>query len=225
MIDGEPWFVARDVALALGYSDPKNAIKLHCKGVAKHHPLQTPGGVQSARVIREPDVYRLITKSKLESAERFESWVFEDVLPSIRRTGQFIATTTTNALNDAAALRSLLLSYTEQVIELKPKAAALDRIATHVEGAVSVREASKVLQMRPMDLTSWLVANRWIFKQGETWLAYQPRLDQGVLEHKMVSGEKPEGRGEWGRTQVRITRKGIARIAELVEKQKDIVPV
>ena len=89
VIDGEPWFVAKDVAVALGYKDPINAIKTHCKGVVKHHPLDTPGGIQEVRIIREPDVYRLIIRSKLPSAEKFENWIMEEVIPSIRKTGVY----------------------------------------------------------------------------------------------------------------------------------------
>lgn len=87
--DGQAWFVGRDVAEALGYKDTVNAIKLHCKGVVKHHPLQTPGGMQDVRIINEPDMFRLIVNSHLPAAERFERWVFEDVLPTLRKTGSY----------------------------------------------------------------------------------------------------------------------------------------
>ena len=90
-VDGEPWFVARDVATVLGYADQTNAIKLHCRGVAKYHPLQTPGGPQQTRLIPERDVYRLVMRSKLPAAERFEEWVVGQVLPSIRKTGAYVA--------------------------------------------------------------------------------------------------------------------------------------
>ena len=89
MVDGEPWFVGKDVAEVLGYTDTVNAIKQHCKGVVKRHPLSTPGGTQELRIISEPDMLRLIVGSKLPAAERFERWVFEEVLPSIRRTGRY----------------------------------------------------------------------------------------------------------------------------------------
>ena len=89
--DGEILFVGKDAAEALGYKDTVNAIKQHCKGVVKHHPLQTPGGMQDFRVITEPDLYRLVAGSTLSEAQKFESWVFEDVLPSIRKTGKYEA--------------------------------------------------------------------------------------------------------------------------------------
>ncbi|GKT30711.1 hypothetical protein ADUPG1_005607, partial [Aduncisulcus paluster] len=87
--DGEPWFVAKDVAFALGYADTAQAGRNHCKGVVE---MTTPsaGGAQAAKCIRRNDVFRLIVKSKLPSAERFESWVFDEVLPSIHDTGTYI---------------------------------------------------------------------------------------------------------------------------------------
>jgi prophage antirepressor-like protein len=88
---GEPLFVGKDVCDVLGYADHTNAMKQHCKGVVKHHPLQTPGGVQDLRVLSEPDVLRLIISSKLPAAAAFERWVFEDVLPTIRKTGKYEA--------------------------------------------------------------------------------------------------------------------------------------
>lgn len=90
-IDGEPWFVAKDVTDALGYANSSDAVATHCKGVAKRYPLQTAGGRQEMRVISEPDVLRLIVNSSLPAAERFERWVFEDVLPMIRKTGSYAA--------------------------------------------------------------------------------------------------------------------------------------
>lgn len=90
-IDGEPWFVAKDATEALGYANSSDAISTHCKGVAKRYPLQTNGGLQEVRIINEPDLMRLIVNSTLPAAGRFERWVFEDVLPSIRKTGSYIA--------------------------------------------------------------------------------------------------------------------------------------
>ena len=87
-IDGEPWFVAKDVAEVLGYARPRDAVADHCKGAAKHR-LPTPGGMQVVAVIPERDVYRLIIRSNLPEAERFEEWVVGEVLPSIRKTGSY----------------------------------------------------------------------------------------------------------------------------------------
>jgi prophage antirepressor-like protein len=89
-LNGEPWFVGKDVAEALGYANPADSFSKHCKGVAKRYPLSTPGGVQEVRLLPESDVMRLIVGSKLPAAEKFERWVFEEVLPTIRRTGSFV---------------------------------------------------------------------------------------------------------------------------------------
>lgn len=87
-IDGKPYFVGTDVARALGYSNPRKAILDHCKGVTKRD-TPTSSGVQSMSYINEGDLYRLIMKSKLPSAEKFESWVMDEVLPTIRKTGSY----------------------------------------------------------------------------------------------------------------------------------------
>ena len=86
---GNPWFVGRDVATALGYVDTINAIKQHCKGEYRMHPIQTPKGVRDARIISEGDMYRLVGGSQLSSAQRFESWVYDVVIPTIRRHGMY----------------------------------------------------------------------------------------------------------------------------------------
>ena len=87
-INGKPYFVGTDVAKALGYSNPRKAILDHCKGVTKRD-TPTSSGVQSMSYINEGDLYRLIMKSKLPSAEKFESWVMDEVLPAIRKTGSY----------------------------------------------------------------------------------------------------------------------------------------
>lgn len=88
---GEVLFVGKDVCDALGYTNASKAIGDHCKGVTIRYPLQTAGGKQEARVLTEADVLRLIVNSKLPAAEAFERWVFEEVLPSIRKTGSYTA--------------------------------------------------------------------------------------------------------------------------------------
>jgi prophage antirepressor-like protein len=90
--NSEPWFVASDVARMLGYKVPKDAIRQHCKspGTAVIH-RGTSGGNPNVTIIPERDVYRLISRSKLPAAERFEEWVFGVVLPQIRKTGMYSA--------------------------------------------------------------------------------------------------------------------------------------
>ena len=91
--DGKYLFCGTDVARALGYSIPSKAVNTHCKGVSKME-APTNGGVQKLLFIPEGDVYRLIVHSKLPSAERFERWVYDEVLPSIRNHGAYMTDTT-----------------------------------------------------------------------------------------------------------------------------------
>lgn len=89
-IDGEPWFVGKDVATALGYSNTRKAVLVHVdaedKGVTK---WDTPGGIQEMTIINESGLYSLILSSKLESAKRFKHWVTSEVLPALRKTGNY----------------------------------------------------------------------------------------------------------------------------------------
>ena len=90
-IEGKPYVVAKDVAKALGYKDTTNAIKQHCKWVVKYHLPHPQSNSKTIEVnmIPEGDVYRLIIKSKLPSAQKFEEWVMDEVLPSLRKTGKY----------------------------------------------------------------------------------------------------------------------------------------
>ncbi len=87
--DGKVLFCGKDVALALGYSKPRNAIASICKGALKRGVL-TNGGEQEMTFIPEGDLFRLITHSRLPEAQKFERWVFEEVLPDIRKHGAYI---------------------------------------------------------------------------------------------------------------------------------------
>lgn len=88
IINGDPWFIAKDIAEALGYADTDQAIRKHCKR-AQSCPVEMTGQVRQAKIIPEGDMFRLIVKSQLPSAEKFESWVMDEVLPSIRKTGSY----------------------------------------------------------------------------------------------------------------------------------------
>ncbi|WP_095111157.1 BRO family protein [Pseudomonas sp. Irchel 3E20] len=87
---GEPWFIAKDIAEALGYSNTSKAINAHRKAVSTCH-TEMGGQVRAVQIIPERDLYRLVMKSKLPAAEQFEEWVVGQVLPSIRKTGTFSA--------------------------------------------------------------------------------------------------------------------------------------
>lgn len=127
-------------------------------------------------------------------------------------------------LNDPAAMRGLLLTYTEKVIVLEetvkvlePKAEALDRIATVTEGSFCLRDAAKTLQAKEKTFIQLLVEKEWIYRRpmGSGWLAYSDKLKSGLMEHKITTGEKSDG-SEWANTQARITARGIAKLSQLL---------
>ncbi|MDP5210965.1 phage antirepressor [Microbulbifer sp. 2205BS26-8] len=217
--EDEPYFVGKDVAEALGYSKPRNAIAAHCKGALKQG-LLTEGGIQEVVIIPERDVYRLIMRSKLPEAEAFEEWVVGHVLPSIRKTGSY--TTKPQDLSRMDILKIAMDSEQErlrlegEVAELKPKVDAYDRIATS-DGSLCITSAAKDLQTRPKDLFAWLQSHRWIYRRpGGRWTAYQHRIQSGHLEHKVNAVERPDG-SEKIVEQVLVTPKGLVKLAAAFE--------
>ncbi len=130
------------------------------------------------------------------------------------------------AFDDPLALRTALLTYTEKVIALEdtvqkqaPKVAALDRIAT-ADGSMCITDTAKHLQIRPKDLFSYLSQNRWIYKRAgnKNWLAYQHRIQQGVMEHKVTTRILGDG-VEQISEQARVTPKGIASLSVIFESK------
>lgn len=125
-------------------------------------------------------------------------------------------------LNNPEHLRGLLGSYAEKAIALQsqlaiaaPKADALDRIAG-ATGSITIREAAKDLQVKPLAFSNWLKENKWIYKQGRSNLAHQPRIDAGYMAHKVTLVEVEGDDGvtfEKPVTQARITPKGLAKLA------------
>lgn len=153
--NGEALFCGKDVAAALGYKRPNDALQQHCKGAAFHRPLQTAGGTQQVRFIAEGDLYRLIANSKLPDAEKFERWVFDEVLPSIRKHGGYLTPekieevllnpdtiiTLATQLKDERARRVELEAKNK---ELAPKALFADAVAAS-SGSMLIREFAKEL--------------------------------------------------------------------------------
>lgn len=116
-MEGKPYFIATEIAKMLGYSNPHDAISRHCRWVVKHevpHP-QSKTKTLEVNVIPEGDLYRLITHSELPSAEKFESWVFDEVLPSIRKHGLYATPQTIeNMINNPEFGIKLLTTLKEE---------------------------------------------------------------------------------------------------------------
>ncbi|MFD2177763.1 phage antirepressor KilAC domain-containing protein [Veronia pacifica] len=215
--DGNPWFIAKDIADILGYSNTSKAVSTHCKKI-KTCPTEMGGQVRYVQIIPERDVYRLIMRSKLPEAEKFEEWVVDDVLPSIRKTGSYSPAGQMKL--SRMDLINLAMEAEEENIRLKakveadhPKVEAFHRIAC-TQGSMCITNAAKDLQMRPKDLFNWLSERKWIYRRTENrnWMAYQDKIQRGLLEHKVTTVNN----GEFERTvdQVRVTSKGLAILAE-----------
>lgn len=119
-VEGVPHLVGKDVAEALGYSDAADAVKRHCKGSVIRRPLSTAGGVQLVRVLTEGDVMRLVVSSSLPEAQRFERFLFEELLPEFRRTGGYrgAAAEPVRQIGHAEAQTAALLLIGRTIAEL-----------------------------------------------------------------------------------------------------------
>lgn len=115
--NGGTLICATDAAKALGYKEPHKAVKRHCRGGMKRPVIDSMGRTQDAVFIHEPDLYRMIAHSKLPSAEKFEAWIFEEVLPSIRKTGGYINPAATPEQLDT--LITNLIDQVKHVAELE----------------------------------------------------------------------------------------------------------
>lgn len=223
--DGEPWFVASDACAALGISNSRDALlKLDAdeRGVGS---TDTLGGIQNVGIVSESGLYTLILRCRDavvpgKAPHRFRRWVTGEVLPAVRR-GRLSAVDPIAALNDPATMRGLLLSYTEKVMQLEadksamaPKVEALDRLAES-EGSFCITDAAKTLQVQPNTLFKFLRNHGWIYRRPSTThdVAYQSKLASGLLEHKTTTVSRSDG-SEKVVTQVRVTPKGLARLAE-----------
>ena len=220
-IDGKPYLVGRDVALALGYAKPENAMAQHCRGTLKRGIL-TSGGNQQMNVIPEGDLYRLIVNSQLPAAEKFERWVFDEVLPSIRKHGAYMTAETLEAallnpdtiIKIATALKdeqdkrkALEVANSALIVDnhiLKPKADYFDELVDR-NLLTNLRETAKQLNVGPKTFVTFLLERKYVYrdKRGKI-LPYQPHADAGLFEVKECVNDKTK----WAGTQTLVTPKG-----------------
>jgi len=171
--DGRVLFCGSDVAKALGYARPNEAVAKHSKGTLKRR-TPTSSGNQEMLFITEGDVYRLIASSKLPTAQRFESWVFDEVLPSIRQDGGYMAAR--DETPEQTMARALLIAdktikrQTAQIDEMRPKALFADAVAAS-DGTCLVGEMAKMLRQNGVDVGQnrfyeWLRRDGLLGKSG-----------------------------------------------------------
>ena len=131
-IDGEPWLVGKDVALALGYKNPQEAIRNHVdaedKGVSE---ILTPGGTQKLPIINESGLYSLVLSSKLPQAKQFRRWITSEVLPSIRKHGAYV---TQEKLWEVATSPEALLKLCSDLLAEREKNAVLLETNAQLQG-------------------------------------------------------------------------------------------
>ena len=217
LVDGEPWFVAKDVAEVLGYDNPRDAVLKHCKGGRKTR-LPTTGGDQDITILPERDLYRLVMRSKLPSAERFEEWVVGSVLPSIRRTGSYSNSLVVTAPLSRLEILQMALEAEQKVVALESQVEAakpaVEFVAKYVDASASkcIGDVAKVLTIKPSAFFVILEKKRILFKRLGTgcWIPFQEYLDKGFFEVK--TGEK-HGHAF---TQTKFTPAGIEWIARKI---------
>ena len=145
--NGKLMFAGVDVANILGYARAADAITQHCKGSVKRR-VPTNGGTQEIKMITEGDLYRLIARSKLPKAQEFETWVFDEVIPSIRKHGAYM---TPEKIEEVLMnpefiikLATELKEEKQKVAQLQPKADFYDTVASS-ESLLSMADVAKVL--------------------------------------------------------------------------------
>ena len=155
VIDNEPWFVGKDIAESLGYTATEKAIRTHIDGDDKGvTEMDTPGGKQKVVIINESGLYCLVLSSKLPSAKKFKRWVTSEVLPALRKTGQYQVKELSGSELMAKALieaQSVLAAKDKQIEEMKPKALFADAVATS-HTSILVGELAKILKQNGIDM-------------------------------------------------------------------------
>lgn len=225
-IEGKEWFPAIKVAEILGYTNPRKAIRDHTKerGVTIRSVIDSLGRNQDKKFIDEGNLYRLITRSKLPQADEFEEWVFEEVLPSIRKHGIYATDNVIeNTLNNPDYIINILTEYKkekehnlvleQQVKENKPKVLFADSVAGS-DNSILVGELAKLLKQNGVDigqnrLFKWLRNNGYLIKKnGESYnLPTQRSMDLEILDIKKRVINNPDGSSKITRTP-KVTGKG-----------------
>lgn len=215
-INGEPWFVGKDVAAVLEYSNPRKALADHVdqedKGVTK---CDTLGGVQELTIINESGLYSLILSSKLPTAKQFKRCVTSEVLPSIRKNGGYIAgqeqLTPSELMAKALLVANKTLAEREaRISELKVQNAIMQPKAEYFDELVdrnlltSFRETAKQLGVEEKKFISFLMEKKYIYRDKKAKLMPYADKNNGLFEVKECFNEKTK----WSGTQTLITPKG-----------------
>ena len=193
-INSEPWFVGKDVASVLGYADTNKAIAMHVDNEDKLNDKTALSlGQRGGWLINESGLYSLILSSKLPSAQKFKRWVTSEVLPALRKTGQYQVKELSGQELMAKALieaQNVLAAKDKQIEEMKPKALFADAVATS-HTSILVGELAKILKQNGIDmgqkrLFAWLREKGYLIKrQGTDYnMPTQKAMELGLFEIK-----------------------------------------
>lgn len=248
VIDGKEHFPATDVAKILGYKNPQKAIKDHCKkagvticsvGVVTGKKADGTDAVQKVdkKFINEGNLYRLIVRSNLDMADRFERWVFDEVLPDIRKHGLYASESLLdNILKNPELGIKLFTEYKEakekakrlelenaqnkQIIgELTPKASYYDLVLQN-KSVVPISLIAKDYGLSARKLNAILHELGVQYKMGKTWLLYQKYAEMGYTQSKThaIDSERSVIHTYW-------TQKGRLFLYELLKREKALMPL
>lgn len=210
VIENEPWFVGRDVATALGYVKPENAIATHVEKEDKYTTTLKQGNgtnlTSKTTLINESGIYSLIFGSKLESAKRFKHWVTSEVLSTIRKHGAYMTDEKAfDVLHNAGGLADLLQQAAEQLKQkdvqierMRPKALFADAVASS-KNSVLIGELAKIIKAKGYDigqnkLFTWMRENGYLMKTGEAYnQPTQKSMELGLMEIKKSTINNPDG--------------------------------
>ncbi len=223
-IDGEPWFVGKDVVVALGYEKPTDAVRKRVdeedRGISK---METPSGAQQMTIINESGLYSLILSSKLPSAKKFKHWVTNEVLSSIRKNGGYISGQENMSDEELLAKVVLVAQYKiaerdKQIQEMQPKADYFDALVDKKLNT-NIRDTSKELGIKEREFTKFLEDGGFIFRQGSNNLirpyAQYTESGKGLFTMKDRHCKKTG----WVGQQVFITPKGKETFRLLLENR------
>ncbi|MEN7934762.1 BRO family protein, partial [Clostridioides difficile] len=225
-VDKKPYFVATDIAKCLGYANTSKAINDHCRWVTKSyipHP-QNENKILEVNAIPESDMYRLIVNSKLPNAEKFESWVFDEVLPTIRKTGGYIHTTEDMSDDEimARALQVAQRKIESKNRELEEKNRFINQIASS-KNSLLVREVAKVISKS----NGIIIGEKRLYEKLRVWgLVFknstEPKqfaVEKGYLE--TVEGTRETSTGVFTYRTTRVTGKGQEYILKRLLKEEE----
>lgn len=224
LIDSEPFFVGKDAAIAIGYKNFRDALKTHVKAKYKRESrITTPFGTQTMTVISEPGLYQLAGESKLPSAGPFQDWVYEQVLPSIRKHGAYMTPETiekaiynpdfiinlATKLKDEQAKTAALTADNET---MKPKALFADAVATS-HTSILIGDLAKLIRQNGVDigqnrLFAWLREHGYLIGSGDRRnMPTQRAMDLGLFDIKERTFQNPDGSVRITKT-TKVTGKG-----------------